>query len=670
MKKIKLTAAIFLLFWLSLSSTWGLSNDSPTLEHNYLLGSGRADITGPALGVQMWGFSREDQLTEGIHLRLKSRAFIIAEPNSNNRLVFVSADIGSIEHNMVLEILDQLSAAYGDTYTLQNVIISATHTHAGPGGYWHSRIDQGLATVFYQQHFNSIVSGIVDSIKLAHQSLQPGSVLINSGEVEGAGINRSLVAYQQNPSVERQKYSSSIDKKMTLLKFISQDDDIGMLNWFSVHPTSMTYYNRLISGDHKGYAAQAFEQRQKGDRFVAAFAQSAPGDVTSNLNLNNTGPGIDDFSSTKIIGDRQLEVALSLFAGANERLSGKIDHRQLYVDLSNYEVRDEFTGAGQQTTCPSAYGYSFAGGSTEDGGGHFLFREGMTEQNFFFDLLIGWITGTKAPSQSALACQRPKPILWDTGSGTPPIQSQIRSISILRVGQLVILVLPTETTTMTARRLKHTVMQQLGGWAKYIVIAGYANGFAGYLTTPQEYKIQQYEGGHTLHGQWSLPAYRQISAQLAQHLEENRPLKQQIVYDDWRGKTKSKALKSMSPSVLPQGVEYGDALTLEKKLYRKREIVSIKFWSSNPTENYPASASYASILYKQGDKRVEVASDADWSTKIRWQKEEEGFLAKISWQIPQDTQAGEYKFTHTGKFTNENGKQVPFSGDSNTFRIQ
>ena len=58
----------------------------------------------------------------------------------------------------------------------------------------------------------------------------------------------------------------------------------------------MNYYNRLISGDHKGYAALQME-RIRGSRydndndFVAAFAQADPGDVTPNTNLNNTGPG-------------------------------------------------------------------------------------------------------------------------------------------------------------------------------------------------------------------------------------------------------------------------------------------------------------------------------------------------------------------------------------------
>ncbi|MDZ7784763.1 MAG: neutral/alkaline non-lysosomal ceramidase N-terminal domain-containing protein [Halioglobus sp.] len=101
---------------------------------------------------------------------------------------------------------------------------------------------------------------------------------------------------------------------------------------------------------------------------MAAFAQSDPGDVTPNTNLDNTGPGKTPVETTRIMGERQLRVARRLFETAGEELRGDVDSRQIYVDMSDYEVDGRFTGSGPQRTCPSAYGYSFAGGSTEDGG--------------------------------------------------------------------------------------------------------------------------------------------------------------------------------------------------------------------------------------------------------------------------------------------------------------
>ena len=97
---------------LKLSLSIGLSILATTSyaidDNNYLIGRGIADVTGPAYGNPMWGFGKEGQNTQGIHNRLKSRAFIFADPVTGNRLVYTSVDIGSIEHNVVLEVRDRL----------------------------------------------------------------------------------------------------------------------------------------------------------------------------------------------------------------------------------------------------------------------------------------------------------------------------------------------------------------------------------------------------------------------------------------------------------------------------------------------------------------------------------------------------------------------------------
>lgn len=626
---------------------------------NYLIGRGMTDITGPVVGLEMWGFGRGDeQLTEGLHIRQRARAFIVAEPGDGKRVVFVSADIGSIEHNISLEVIDRLKAKYGDQYTMDNVMLSATHTHAAAGGYWHSRLTLGLSGAFYPEVYEHIVDGIVTAIVMAHDDLQPGNILINTGDVEGAGVNRSMAAYDQNPEQEREAYGSPIDREMTLLSFADASGPIGMINWFAVHPTSMTYDNRLVSGDHKGYASLQFEKQmgvnyQSSDNFVAAFAQSTPGDVTPNLNLNNTGPGEDAFESTAIIGTRQLEVALELFESANESLSGRIDFRRLYVDMSTYEVTDQFTGAGSQVTCPSAYGYSFAGGSTEDGGGHFLFWEGMTEQRFYLDFLIGFLAGTPDWTPAVKECQEPKPILFETGTGTPPIQSQIRSIGIARIGQLVIVTMPTEVTTMAARRLKASVKDALGEWATHIVIAGYTNGYAGYVTTPEEYNVQQYEGGHTLHGPWTLPAYQQIVSQLATALENGTPVTSDTAYDDWRGKSVTTDVHDGVNDGVSEPHAFGDALPLQQDQFDPGEIVIAEFWSGNPSADHGSISNFLTVELLYDGEWLPVARDSDWETKILWRQNgpEDQLVAQVIWETPIDLVPGTYRIRHFGQAT-------------------
>ncbi|NND66270.1 MAG: hypothetical protein HKN19_01670, partial [Halioglobus sp.] len=443
---------------------------------------------------------------------------------------------------------------------------------------------------------------------------------------------------------------------------------IGLINWYALHPTAMNYYNRLISGDHKGYASLTMEQAlgaQPGD-FVAAFAQADPGDVTPNTNLDNTGPGTTDVETTQIMGERQLAVARELFDSATTRLVGPLDTRQLYVDLSNYPVRDEFTGAGVQHTCPSAYGYSFAGGSTEDGGGHFLFYEGMTEQRAWRDWLIGVVTGAPKPTDAVRACQAPKPILFETGSGNPPLQSQVRSFTVARIGQLVLLAVPAEVTTMSGRRLRASVMEVAGDWAEHIVLAGYANGFAGYVTTPEEYQLQQYEAAHTLHGAWSLPAYQQISTQLTSALTSGATISGTAAFDDWRGKAEGLPLPR-SAATAP-GVRQrlpGTALPLQRNAFRAGDIVRIEFSSAHPNDAFPRLTQYLQVQQKTASGWQTIADEDNWHTRIRWREDGDSYFAELSWVVPENTSSGTYRMVHSGF----NREGAAFEGASQEFTV-
>lgn len=50
------------------------------------------------------GYANPDQVGGGLLTRLYSRAFIVAEPNSSKRVVFVSIDIGMVSQRLRLEV--------------------------------------------------------------------------------------------------------------------------------------------------------------------------------------------------------------------------------------------------------------------------------------------------------------------------------------------------------------------------------------------------------------------------------------------------------------------------------------------------------------------------------------------------------------------------------------
>jgi neutral ceramidase len=77
---------------------------------------------------------------------------------------------------------------------------------------------------------------------------------------------------------------------------------------------------------------------------------------------------------------------------------------------------------------------------------------------------------------------------------------------MLRVGQLVMLIMPGELTTMSGRRIRNAIRAELIsqgviGQGAYVVVAGPANTYAHYVATAEEYSVQRYEGASTIFGQ-------------------------------------------------------------------------------------------------------------------------------------------------------------------------
>jgi neutral ceramidase len=671
-------------------------------DDTYLIGRSATDITLPVVGVPMLGFVRADQVSQGLHQRQYARTFVVADAADTTRVALVTCDFAFPTHTLKLAVLERLQTKRGPRYGFANLVLAGTHTHAAPGGYHHHLSASHLGGVFYDQCFDALAEGIAEGVLAADADLKPGKILAAQGDVEGAGVNRSRVAYMNNPAAERARYPTDVDTTMTLLKFVRPDGPIGTLNWFAVHGTSMNYHNKLISGDNKGYAAYAVEQRH-GTRytgkpeFVAAFAQSNAGDVTPNLNLNNTGPGETDVESTRIIGGRQARAAETLLDQAAEPLRGPVVVCHDFVDFSRLVVADAFTGAGAQRTCPSAFGYSFAAGSAEDGGGHPLFREGMTEPRPLIDNLVRTVVPGLSPTAELRECQRPKPILFATGLPKPPAQEQVLPVGLVRIGQLVLVVGPAEFTTMTGRRIRTAVAQELGVALHHVVIAGYANDYAGYVTTHEEYASQQYEGGHTLYGPWTEAGYRQEFVRLARACRTGQPVEAHVMPEDMRRRTMDRAVLDGPDETPPTGARFGDPITDAQERYARGDRVTVSFWTGSPVNEYRRTDHFLAVERldpAHGEWRP-VRADFDWDTTCRWQQLLGGSVPKpekesplpglqiapatrahrpdpyqvtITWQTDAATPAGTYRVVHYGRFKKD-GKVERFVATSRPFQV-
>jgi hypothetical protein len=98
-----------------------------------------------------------------------------------------------------------------------------------------------------------------------------------------------------------------------------------------------------------------------------------------------------------------------------------------------------------------------------------------------------------------------------------PMVPHVLPLQLMKLGDLVIAAVPAEFTVTAGKRLAKELARTLGGSESKIAIAGYSNGYAGYVTTPEEYEAQEYEGASTLYGKQTLAAYMQEFRRLALH---------------------------------------------------------------------------------------------------------------------------------------------------------
>lgn len=691
---------------LGLSALWLLFVSLPAALASYSIGVGRADTTGPTAEVVFMGYAKIDQKGSGLHLRTFSRAFIVDD--GEERFVFVSVDSAMMGNDVRRSVLNKLQSKFGNLYTEKNVMISGTHTHSSPGGFMLHMLFDLTAFGFVRETFNVIVDGITRSIERAHQNVVPGRIFINHGEIQGANINRSPLAYLNNPKAEREKYKYDVDKTFTQIQFVGADNQpLGVINWFAVHPTSMNNTNHLVSSDNVGYASILFEKAMNKDAltgkgaFVAAFASTNLGDVSPNTRGPKceftgkncsaqytcpgkkemcfaSGPGKDMFESTSIIANKLFKESWNLWEGGNAKeVIGpvRVVHRYVNMVKQSAEFYNTTTGQIEKVHgCEPAMGYSFAAGTT-DGPGSFAFEQGTTTSNPLWNTVRNLLA---APTAEDIRCHSPKPILLATGRMVLPYewQPKIVSTQLAMIGNVVIAGVPGEFTTMSGRRLREAIKSVVNDAANdetSVIVAGLCNTYSDYITTPEEYQIQRYEGASTIFGPHTLTIYLEQYKELAQAAVS----KKQLLPGPMPPDLTKKSLLSFVPPVLydtPKwGRNFGDCVKQPQKVASPGDIVTAVFISGHPRNNLMSEKTFLTVERLEDDEIwVPVATDADWDTKFEWKRTSVVLGASqvtITWKVPEDIKQGEYRIRHNGYYRYILGGVFPYYGVTNHFQV-
>ncbi|QIS19661.1 neutral/alkaline ceramidase [Nocardia terpenica] len=647
----------------------------------YLIGCGIADITGAPAGQGMMGYSELDQVATGLLMRCRARAYIVVDRKTGDRAVFVNADNACLFQSVHLAVLQRLAQWFGDIYTERNVNINATHNHNSCGGTAREYAYSLAAYGFQQNSHQAEVNGIVAAIARAHDRLAPGEILLGHGELHDAAANRSRVAFELNPPEDRAQFPNAIDPQVTVLRLRQRGRDVGAITWYATHGTSLTDRNTLLSADNKGYASYRWEHDEMGVRyldgqpgFVAAFAQTNPGDITPNLNVipwHPSGPTENNRVNCALIGERQYQAGRAAFAAARPMSSGGVDAVLRYVNMGDTAIDGDYTPDGKPArTSPAMMGASAAATSSEDNWNTQLpfLQEGDTNP------VVAALGGVNGPIEQWMRdVQAPKLIVAPLGTLPPrPWVPLVLPIQILRIGDLVLASGPAEYTVVSGLRIRRLVARALGAPLENVLMQGYANGYSGYVTTPEEYVSQQYEGGETLFGRWTLSAYMQEFDRLARALAARTDPGRGPAPLDWTSGLQPDLLPPVPPDVPVAGHRFGDVLTAPQPSYATGQTVSVDFVGAHPNNDFHTDGTYFVVERWSDGQWAGMLDDNDWCTELHWSRPDgqpAASVIRIAWTVPEGTEAGRYRIRYTGDSRDAGGVVTGFTGISPEFAI-
>lgn len=491
------------------------------------------------------GYGQPHNIVKEVGTPLTARAMVLRD-SQGVTFVLVHLELAFVTMAVKEKLLALLSVHHPDQgINDKNLLVTAQHTHSAPGGYGHYPLYNFTIPGFQTRVLKTITEGAMKAIEGAFATLAPS--VLTFGEIEispdkEVAFNRSLVAFQNNADVPPIKDRElAVDRRMRGIFVRSTEGKLrAMINWFGVHCTSISSDNNRIHHDNKGIAAELFEKNQPGT--MAFFLQSAAGDISPNFIFNKKvgrmrGKFEDQYESAAYNGEIQF------------RESERIQDEQ--VISGNIECYHSFFDMRVVASVP-AHGVGFFKG-TLDGPGVPPFLGPLLDS---LAQLVGQIKVLKDPARhrAFYEDQAPKAVMLDHRDGSflgipfkyfkklPPLPDAtleffrkaaransietlpwvpaIIPFQLVRIGQVLIVTVPGEITNIASKRLEAKVREEVSSLGiTEVIISSYANAYMGYVTTPEEYDLQCYEGGHTIYGRRTLQGIMTASLDLIAQLK-------------------------------------------------------------------------------------------------------------------------------------------------------
>ena len=520
----------------------------------YEIGLGRADITAWEPGMAMFGWSVFTQRVEGVSHRLHARAAVLRE-GGGAPLAIVCVDLGFVSQLLRAEVIERLLTRHRERgFCAHRVLLVATHTHAGPDGL--------TDALFYGAYNFGVSLGVLDHVAdrvveaIVAADASRFEARLRRGEDEvtpGVAFNRSLEAYNENRDVTplpAEGARDAVDRGAGVLRVEDlAGRERGMIGWFACHATNLHADHRRLDGDFPARAMARVEARRGPDSpepggYVALLMQGSAGDLSPNFRTCPrrrwlVGVHEDDTENAERVAAHVADAlvrALDRARGAAP-VQGALRGSLRHVDFSQADIDPGFAGGARNPrTTPARLGFAMALGTREgagpiDAARPLLLRWNDARRRYlrargaipdrdddakleFSDLSRG-LRGRfalLAPLGAVAALRPPDPAMrwWNALARAGltvdrPLIPQVLPAQVLVVGDVTFAAICAEPTTVAGRRVARALS---AAGARHPVVLGYANAYAGYVTTPEEYAAQRYEGGHTVFGRHTLAAWQ------------------------------------------------------------------------------------------------------------------------------------------------------------------
>jgi neutral ceramidase len=620
-------------------------------------GFARVDITPPP-GPGLMGYGPEARAARGYRGRLYVRATVL-EDARGEKLAIVAADLLAPSAALHREVARRVVQSTG--IGADRLILTATHTHSGPGHYFAVRgLDQIGSTVagFDTTMLGFLASRVADAVHRADADRAPARAAWSVTPLWEATRIRSPPAHRRNDPVWTSEFPAPpdlpyeqrmVDPGWAMLRVDVLDSATGSylprgaISIFAIHGTGMTAGNDLFDADVHGVVSREIErfidsQRPAGEGFertgMHLFLNGAEGDVSALWTPETRCPTPTLQRPRRPSGPRAplspeawvpaspAEIARCVAAArdfvgdAGTRLAGAAIARftalgpVLSEDLSISRAFDVLRVEEHPELClPARTGTATAVGPA-DGHTRFLGWE-----------LLGVIGVGLEEGGSAVGRERgcdgvKKPLLgplFPLAFGDQYLP-QTAQLMVARIGGMLIATIPGEPTTNAGASIRAAVessARQAGVPFRHAAVVGLANGYIQYIATEQEYGAQYYEGSSTIFGPKTARVLARVLAGLAATLPpEGTPspiaaVAEVVAYPD-------RPSAILPVRRLPPGV------TRRVASQWRGDTLVIAWNDQRPGEFYPSDGPVLELQREAGGGWHHTTWDDDHEMEIRW----------------------------------------------------